>query len=95
MGVLYGRIYVNGLTDYLRGNKMKEDRTDDPLCPYCFSPVSGFCPPEKDIKSATIYCSSAKCKGMSLSGHMNGYDIKFTDVKHRGGAINYPIKERV
>lgn len=59
------------------------NRIDDPLCPYCFSPLSGFCPPEGSIKDATLYCSSASCTGRSLGGSMTGYDIKFIDIKHR------------
>lgn len=58
-----------------------ERRIDYPLCPYCGNKIYGFCPPDGDVRKVTLYCSSAECRGANLHGNMNGYDIKFTDLK--------------
>lgn len=60
---------------------MSERRQDYPLCPYCGGKLLGFCPPDGDVKKATLYCSSGQCRGQALHGDMNGYDIAFTDLK--------------
>jgi len=70
-------------------------REDYPLCPYCFAHCCGFCNAEGKIIDATLYCSSATCKGGNLGGHKTGYDIKFTDLKVKYDKTKYPDKERI
>lgn len=71
------------------------NRKDYPLCPYCFSPCVGFSPKEGYINFATIYCSNADCKGISLGGYRDGYDIKFTDLKVIYRKEDYPKQEKI
>jgi hypothetical protein len=64
------------------GLTMEDKRLDYPVCPYCGYQLVGFCPPDGDIRKATLYCESGECRGRGLQGTMNGYDIAFTDLKN-------------
>lgn len=55
-------------------------RNDYPICPYCGYHLVGFYPPDRP-EDATLYCESGECKGRSISGIMNGYDIHLYDLK--------------
>lgn len=60
------------------------DRTDYPLCPYCFSELSGFSP-DSNVVKATLYCPNTHCVGMSicgLKGYGHGYDIHVYSIKN-------------
>lgn len=61
---------------------MEDRRLDYPICPYCGYHLVGFCPPDGDVKKATLYCESGECRGRSLHGNAGGYDIAFTDLKN-------------
>ena len=58
---------------------MNNTRKDKPMCPCCKSKLLAFVPPQRE-KNITIYCSNANCKGVSISGHYNGYDILLEDL---------------
>jgi hypothetical protein len=49
------------------------------LCPYCWSKIFVFYPPGEPER-ISLYCSSGECRGLSVNGIANGYDIMLKDI---------------